>query len=61
LGLIARYQDYGSSPYGRNIIGYRHLLDILPLVCRVDQVMIPGSESRPTLTFLSTPIPDGVS
>jgi hypothetical protein len=38
------------------MIGYRHLLGILPLLCGVDQVMIPGPESHPTLIFLNTRI-----
>jgi hypothetical protein len=58
--------DLGWSPdiriilhphMGRSMIGYRHFLDILLLCCGIDQVMIPGPESRPALIFLKRPSP----
>jgi hypothetical protein len=37
------------------MIRYRHFVYFVPFVCGVDQVMIPGPESRPALIFLKAP------
>jgi hypothetical protein len=42
--------DHRISPCLQEIV-----LDILPLICGIDQVMILGLESRPVLDFLNTP------
>jgi hypothetical protein len=53
FGVIARYQDHRPSPYGRRIIRYCQLLDIIPLLCGGHQVVIPAPKSRPRLRELS--------